>query len=418
MSHPFTLGAQVVIDRSLASRFDQERVLADLRQRAQAGSLDLLAVGGAVLPGLYRALADKKTRPVEQVYLWHPVLADYPGLAPDHLVVDYQGEPARGLSDYQVQESSGEEFRFACPNNPAARQVVFGQLEELLARYEFDGVFLDKMRFPSPANGLAELLSCFCEHCCRRAAEQALDLAEVRALLQALPSHGAPGRPDASLTSTGAAWLDDLLAGWPLLHRWMRFRAESITRLVADLQARLHWLGRRLALDLFSPGLAPLVGQDYRALAPYAAWCKPMIYQSAKGPAGLRLEIPQLAQGLEQFLRAESGSIWAWAQNRLPALAGASLERIAAGGLPLAVVEAELRAAIQLMAPTPVYLGVEAVSLAAFDIHTTPESVAGFTEMARRAGAAGVVLSWDLLNMPPENIRAARCAAPGQATLR
>jgi hypothetical protein len=54
----------------------------------------------------------------------------------------------------------------------------------MLNRYPFDGVFLDKIRFPSPANGLNEVLSCFCDHCRRAAAADGLHLASVARSLQ------------------------------------------------------------------------------------------------------------------------------------------------------------------------------------------------------------------------------------------
>jgi hypothetical protein len=34
-----------------------------------------------------------------------------------------------------------ETFRFVCPNNPAVREKTVRRLHELLARYDFAGVF-------------------------------------------------------------------------------------------------------------------------------------------------------------------------------------------------------------------------------------------------------------------------------------
>ena len=52
-------------------------------------------------------------------------------------------------------------------------------------------------------------------------------------------------------------------------------------RPVAEAAAEAARLGRQVALDLFSPGLAALVGQDYRALSRHCAWAKPMTYRVA-----------------------------------------------------------------------------------------------------------------------------------------
>ncbi len=80
------------------------------------------------------------------------------------LVVNWRGARSRGWGGWAEKGGDVEEtFRFACPNNPAVREKTMLRLRELLLRYDFKGVFLDKMRFPSPANGTDELLSCFCE---------------------------------------------------------------------------------------------------------------------------------------------------------------------------------------------------------------------------------------------------------------
>jgi kynureninase len=59
------------------------------------------------------------------------------------------------------------------------------------------------------------------------------------------------------------------------------------------------------------------------------------------------------------------------------------------------------------MRTKPVYLGIEAVSIPAFHIHITPGYVREMVSITRQAGARGVVLSWDLLHMPYENLAAA-----------
>jgi hypothetical protein len=60
-----------------------------------------------------------------------------------------------------------------------ARTKTLDRLRELLERYDFTGVFLDKIRYPSPANGLEEAASCFCEYCYAKAGKRGLNLDEV-----------------------------------------------------------------------------------------------------------------------------------------------------------------------------------------------------------------------------------------------
>jgi hypothetical protein len=61
-----------------------------------------------------------------------------------------------------------------------------------------------------------------------------------------------------------SAWLASLVSGSDGLSRFLSFRADSVARLAAELAEEARRLGRKVSLDLFSPCLAPLVGQSYR----------------------------------------------------------------------------------------------------------------------------------------------------------
>lgn len=123
------------------------------------------------------------------------------------LVVNWKGERSRGWGGWAEKGGQVEEtFRFVCPNNPAARDKTLRRLRELLGRYAFKGVFLDKIRFPSPANGIDEALSCFCDHCRREARAVGLDLDAVAKMLA--------DRAIGLDVSTAAGSRGDLGLGW------------------------------------------------------------------------------------------------------------------------------------------------------------------------------------------------------------
>ena len=184
------VGAQLSTSHSSPDALDPVGMLETVRRVQEAIDLDLLIVGFREAPEAFREFCGPG-RPVEDTSLWYGVLSDTEGLADSDLVVNWRGERSRGWGGWAEKGSGVEEtFRFACPNNPAARQKAIGRLRELLARYAFAGVFLDKIRFPSPANGVDEMLSCFCDHC-RDAAERVdLDLDSV-----VKPSPIAPSTP-------------------------------------------------------------------------------------------------------------------------------------------------------------------------------------------------------------------------------
>jgi hypothetical protein len=404
MSKSFVVAAQVSTASLPPGAATAEWVLRAVERVIEIAPLDILIVGGRESPDLYRALTAPGARYAGQVFLWYDLLSDYPGMAPEESVIGFRGRPAPGWSEVaDVDEADGETFRFACPNNPAVRRKTLKALDRLLDRYTFDGVFLDKLRFPSPANGPEGLFSCFCSECRRAAAAAGLDLDEVQAAL-AGPARASAGSGDAALPR-GAPWLEALLGDQPVLRRFVRFRADSVTALVNAAQNTVANRGRALALDLFSPGLALLVGQDYPALARYAAWGKPMTYPITRAPAGLRLEAPALIRMLAARLGMRAAEALAWAARYAPGLDGVTLSAIEEEGLPVEAILHELRRAVELLAPAPIYMGLETVSFP--DIcEAAPGSIARAVAAGRQAGVSGLVMSWDLLDTPLENVRA------------
>jgi hypothetical protein len=149
-------------------------MLGSVRRVLETLDLDLLIVGFREAPEVFRRFCDPH-RPVDDVHLWFSALSDIEGMTEDDLVVNWRGARSRGWGGWAEKGGVEETFRFAC--NPAVREKTTLRLRELLQRYDFSGVFLDKIRFPSPANGADEMLSCFCDHCRRTArAGEAHDL--------------------------------------------------------------------------------------------------------------------------------------------------------------------------------------------------------------------------------------------------
>jgi hypothetical protein len=319
--------------------------------------------------------------------------------------VNWQGERSRGWGGWAESGAETKEtFRFVCPNNPAPRQKSLRRLRELLSRYPFAGVFLDKIRFPSPANGIDEALSCFCDHCRRAARTVDLDLNAVAKLFQERAIN-----LDISVASRGGSWLDRVAAANPLFSRFLRFRADSIAQIVAQAQEEAGRLQRKVSLDLFSPCLAQLVGQDYSLLSRHCVWAKPMTYRVAKGPAGLRLEIPALAEGVARMFNIDEARISNWAARNVRTFDDSTLQQTRDSMLPLPVIKEELDAAVRTMHPVPVYFGLELVSHPGV-IDIKPAQVVEMVQAGRAAKAAGLMISWDLMHAPMDGVRALAAA--------
>jgi len=401
MIGPWTIGAQLSTSHSSPAALDEQLMLDCVRRVLEALDLDLLIVGFREAPEVFRRFC-ALNRPVDNVYLWFSALSDIQDMNESDLVVNWRGARSRGWGGWAEKGGDVEEtFRFACPNNPAVREKTTLRLRELLQRYDFKGVFLDKIRFPSPANGADEMLSCFCDHCRGAAKAEGLDLNAVvkiftdRALdANALPLH----------RSCSGHWLDSIADAHPLIARFLAFRTKSVAGLVAQLADECGRLGRSVSLDLFSPSLAALVGQDYHRLKECCDWAKPMTYRLARGPAGLRLEIPALIEGVAQRFGLDEAQVVEWSA-RHAGFDRDMLRQTREEAVPFAFMAGEIEAAVRAMAPVPVYFGLELVKQPGV-IDVTAADVIGMIEAGRAANAAGVVISWDLLHAPMDGIRA------------
>lgn len=404
MSEKWIIGAQVSTSHSAREALSLDTVMEAVDRIRSVIGLDILIAGAREAPEIFHGLCGPG-RGVDQVFLWYNVLSDIAGMEGSDLVVNWRGERSKGWGGWAEKGAEvNETFRFVCPNNPVARAKSLERLRELLTRYAFTGAFIDKVRFPSPANGLEEVASCFCDHCRGAAKAIDLDLDDVARMFDdravvigATQSGGA--------NEEGLHWLTELAAANPLLDRFLRFRMDSITNLVAEAHALISGLGRRVGADLFSPGLAPLVGQDYPALSRYCDWIKPMTYRVAEGPAGLRLEIPALVDGISRMFGVGEARISEWAAQHVPGFGRNTLEMTRDHAVPLQVITAEIESAVESAHPVPVYFGLELVRHPGV-VDITPELVVEMARAGQRANAAGLVISWDLLHAPMDGIRA------------
>ena len=329
--------------------------------------------------------------------------------------MNWRGERSRGWGGWAEKGAEvNETFRFVCPNNPAARAKTL-----------------------RPAWRAARPLSLH-----RRLPRQAaLSLAGQRLrrgaqlLLRPLPPGGEGGRPrsrcrratvrgsrhrhrDAARQRadgdrSGSSWL----AG--------SGRRQSASRPLPPLPDGQHHpagrrsrgaaagLGRKVALDLFSPGLAQLVGQDYRASSRHCAWAKPMTYRVALGPAGLAPGNSGAGRRRRAQLRSRRS-----ADRRLGGAPCGGIRRRDAAGRRASRrcrCRSSRRKSLRrsaTMAPVPVYFGLELVRHPGV-IDITPALVEAMVRAGRAANAAGLIISWDLMHAPMDGIEALAAALSG-----
>src|ERR1700752_2675674 len=174
MKTSWQIGAQ--LSTSHSKHLSESQVLDVIARTTAVIQFDVMIVGSKEAPPIFD-LITKRRPPAKEMFLWYNLLSDIDGMTESDLVINWRRDRSRGWGGWKDGNAEVDEtFRFVCPNNPVARDKTINRLVELLGRYAFDGVFLDKFRFPSPANGLDEVLSCFCTHCRSSAAKIGLDL--------------------------------------------------------------------------------------------------------------------------------------------------------------------------------------------------------------------------------------------------
>ena len=200
-------------------------------------------------------------------------------------------------------------FNSASPCAPEVREASLEAYRRMVGADEVTGILIDGCRFASPASGEA-FFTDFSPHARSRAAQLGMDidlmkrdLPRLRAALRGLAAspHPAPGASLHPGTTAAVARLVEALLDYPGVLEWLRFRRAHVTDHFAAIAEIVHAAGKRCGAYVFTPSLAPLVGQCYADLAGIMDIVSPMIYRSyphAPGIAALNHEVAALVEAL------------------------------------------------------------------------------------------------------------------------
>lgn len=189
-------------------------------------------------------------------------------------------------------------FGSGCPNQPVLRQPHLDLIAQLAGTGHFAGFMLDGIRFASP-NAAEGFFTCFCSGCAAKADTLGIEFEQMRQAVASLRDElSAATSPLAGDPRDLAAKLTERQG----VADWLRFRTACIAEHVREVRATVDGAsretGRRFLLGayVFTPSFAPLVGQDYSALAPLLDVVSPMIYRTLEGDATLAAEWGSLAR--------------------------------------------------------------------------------------------------------------------------
>lgn len=234
---------------------------------------------------LYRELRSYMKECQSELWLWFPVFSEHRSQA--------QFWPQKSILTGKAFEGmlfdKDETFDFCCPSDVGLPE----KLAEIYDRYygdvEFDGIFLDRIRYPSLTAGLPAFFGCTCSECMSWFERNGLPERKIRDCFAEMRNRIRDGQcenPFGIRTyQNGRYTLED-----PVMEQFFSLKQKRITETVSEVVKVFRQRGLKIGMDLFAPFLAPFVGQDYRGLGAMADLIKPMVYRLTDTPAGMEFE--------------------------------------------------------------------------------------------------------------------------------
>jgi len=312
--------------------------------------------------------------------------------------------------EWQVTSLSGRkipgfqsmpEFTFMCPNCADSANIIYEHIERLTNQGVYDGYFLDRIRYPSPASNPLNNLGCFCKSCQQKALKSGIDLDILQKSLQRLTtSENGKLELISSLFETGEGISDDSLN--ESIVSWMLFRNAGITDFVDGVTKFLHGKGLDVGLDCFSPSLARMVGQDLNSLGRHANWMKIMSYAHTLGPAGLPFEIIDLYKYIISETNLKENEILALLSKSLDVPIPDSFQKLQKQGLSPRALEREMKKGRE-SSKIPILAGLELVEIPGVASLYNDQIILDHKSV-HASGVAGLSISWDLLHIPDHRL--------------
>jgi len=379
----------------LSGGFLQEAVPYELTEKKLSFILSRLPVTKVLMgwspdKSLYKKTAEFLAKRNVEFYLWLPVFSETGALKSLAPLKDLTGREI--LKD---GENSNEDFFFNCPNNKENIKKILEIFNENFASIPFTGVFLDKIRYPSFAGeyGSRGVFSCFCREC-RAVYEKAnLDIEKLKAAFCA--------KTITPLGVTEYRFNGNYIFKDEVISDFFRLKAGIIYSSMNHICAFFRERGYSIGFDVFAPFLAPFAGQDISKLCGLCDFIKPMMYRVTNAPAGLPFET-------EALLKQTNTN----KKDFFKLLGINTDDKSNPFNLEFAIREMQ---EMSKLSSCPVYAGIEinrVEEIAPADTAYIEETVKAYAQQKQRAqlkqraqtGIQGLALSWNLLDMPEENI--------------
>jgi len=249
---------------------DIPHVMKKLRRISERVKIKSALIGWNIdidISEIYTFLKDAGT----EVFLWLPVFSELDGMA------DFSSLIGRnGVVKINYDRGNNESFNFCCPANPDNTDKVIDIYEKYYRHYDYDGIFIDKIRFPSFIGGQDTVFSCYCDYCRKN-----FNIPSPHDL-----------SPDDATNPLGITGYSNLRYEMSDVYKKLfAYKDTAVFNSIKRLSDYFRKQKMKVGLDLFAPFVSCFVGQNYSLLLPLADMIKPMLYKITNAPAGLPFEI-------------------------------------------------------------------------------------------------------------------------------
>ena len=215
-------------------------------------------------------------------YLWFPVFSETGALKSLSPLVDFHDRRLESASSHV-----DEDFSFCCPTDPQNIENILGIFEEHFASIPLSGIFLDKIRYPSFAQG--SVFTCFCRHC---QVEYEKENFNTKELVNVFFNSSCTPLGVTEYHGNGEYEFED-----PVMSRFFSLKAGFVYQSMQRICNYFREKGLAIGFDVFAPFLSPFAGQDLLKLSSLCDFMKPMMYRLTNAPAGLPFEMEALLRG-------------------------------------------------------------------------------------------------------------------------
>lgn len=321
-----------------------------------------------------------------ELYLWLPCFSEIGLLEKSNLLVDYTGKEVKG---YVLQED--ENFEFYCPNNKENIENIKKVYNTYFSEIDFDGIFLDKIRYGSFSNKLNGVFNCFCKDCLPIYKASNIDKKSLIMEMKNMSSEviGSENTPFGITEYTNGKYKFKN----KIWEDFFEIKSKNICNALADISNYFKNKGLKIGIDTFSPFISYFAGQDLERLQDIADFIKPMMYRVTKAPAGLPFEFERLVD------ESIHGNKELAKESFLEIL---GIKEYRGDVYPINFVLEEIDFMTKNLA-TDIYVGIE-INKKEIIAPVTPKYISENISNINKTAVKGYVLSWDLLSAPKENI--------------